>query len=267
MTYVRAYITWVAIIFFTLLGSGMQIGEKVISTYSILIAHSLIDSRPALDATMGKCKLTKYLWIHCFLSGDRTAHWLLFHQAYEHPANTSTKHHIMSISLPPASDHPMFYVAIYAIVGLVALLGETLASAVLVLGAYRASRILFQRLLYSVTHATMRWHDTTPTGLDIPPISTSNTFSSFFWLTLLTWFRAYSEPILEGFWNHRHSNCHFFLKYAHCHYDHAPFIYYNSDHSAHFCDSRSTYCVYSKISSKTFININDDPNHFLVYSS
>lgn len=71
---------------------------------------------------------------------------------------------IQNFTLPSAYEHPMFYVAVYAILSISIVVGESLGTATLALGAYRASKILFKRLLYSVTRATMRWHDTTPTG-------------------------------------------------------------------------------------------------------
>lgn len=67
-------------------------------------------------------------------------------------------------ALPSAEEHPLFYVAGYAIIGLLAIVLELFASIILVLGTYRASRILFGQLLRSVVGAQMRWHDTNPTG-------------------------------------------------------------------------------------------------------
>jgi ABC-type multidrug transport system fused ATPase/permease subunit len=73
-----------------------------------------------------------------------------------------------AITLPSAQEHPMFYVGVYAIIGFLAVIGTLLASATLIFGGYRASKILFKRLLTGVTRATMRWHDTTPTGKILP---------------------------------------------------------------------------------------------------
>jgi hypothetical protein len=67
-------------------------------------------------------------------------------------------------AFPSADEHPLFYVAGYALIGFVAIVLELFASAVLILGTYRASRILFGQLLRSVVGAQMRWHDTNPTG-------------------------------------------------------------------------------------------------------
>lgn len=66
--------------------------------------------------------------------------------------------------LPPVQEHPMFYVAVYAGIGLISLIISVTATATQYLGALRASRILFKQLLTQVVRATMRWHDVTPTG-------------------------------------------------------------------------------------------------------
>lgn len=113
-----------------------------------------------------------------------------------------------AFTLPSAYERPMFYVAVYALLGLFIVLGESLGTAALELGAYRASRILFQRLLYGVTRATMRWHDATPTGaicFFLPllqlwtfviftprrPLSLTNAYSAL----IVTWFCKDFETI------------------------------------------------------------------------
>jgi ABC-type multidrug transport system fused ATPase/permease subunit len=69
-----------------------------------------------------------------------------------------------AFGLPDANSHPMFYVGVYAAIGLSAVVITLLSSIVQYLGALRASRILFKQLLENVVFATMRWHDTTPQG-------------------------------------------------------------------------------------------------------
>ena len=66
--------------------------------------------------------------------------------------------------LPSAKEHPLFYVAVYACIAASYVLVNILSVAVTYIGGIRASRILFKDLLYSVIHATMRWHDVTPAG-------------------------------------------------------------------------------------------------------
>lgn len=58
----------------------------------------------------------------------------------------------------------MFYVAVFACIGLGVVVINIAAQIVLAVGSYRASRRLFKDLLETVMKATMRWFDTTPTG-------------------------------------------------------------------------------------------------------
>jgi ABC-type multidrug transport system fused ATPase/permease subunit len=69
-----------------------------------------------------------------------------------------------SVQLPDANDHPMFYVGIFAAIGLGSAFIAILSSYVQLTGALKASRRLFQQLLVGVVRATMRWHDVTPQG-------------------------------------------------------------------------------------------------------
>ncbi|KAG8933322.1 hypothetical protein FRC02_012140 [Tulasnella sp. 418] len=66
--------------------------------------------------------------------------------------------------LPSANQHPMFYIAVYAAIGVGAALLSTLNSVVQFFGAFRASKILFKQLLHAVVGSPMRFFDTTPTG-------------------------------------------------------------------------------------------------------
>ncbi|KAF9490898.1 multidrug resistance-associated ABC transporter [Pleurotus eryngii] len=67
-------------------------------------------------------------------------------------------------ALPSASEHPMFYVGIYAAIGIANALASVLSVIAQYTGALRASRILFKKLLETVVRATFRFHDTTPQG-------------------------------------------------------------------------------------------------------
>ncbi|KAG8908992.1 hypothetical protein FRB99_000095 [Tulasnella sp. 403] len=66
--------------------------------------------------------------------------------------------------LPSAEARPMFYVGIYAAIGVIAALVSVSNSIVQYIGSYRASKILFNRLLRVVIGSPMRFFDTTPTG-------------------------------------------------------------------------------------------------------
>jgi ABC-type multidrug transport system fused ATPase/permease subunit len=92
-------------------------------------------------------------------SGTTLAHTV--HGFHNHAYGTSAT----AIDLPRAQEHPLFYVGIYAAIGLSSGFVAILSTATQYTGALRASRKLFKQLLVSVVRATMRWHDTTPTGL------------------------------------------------------------------------------------------------------
>jgi hypothetical protein len=69
------------------------------------------------------------------------------------------------LDLPSANDHPLFYVSVYAAIGIGTCLIGILGVIAQMIGSLRASKLLFSQLLNTVVRATMRWHDTTPTGL------------------------------------------------------------------------------------------------------
>lgn len=59
-------------------------------------------------------------------------------------------------SLPSANTHPMFYISIYSAIVLGAVLISVLTAATQFIGSYRASKILFNRLLRTVVAAPFR---------------------------------------------------------------------------------------------------------------
>ncbi|KAF7331551.1 ATP-dependent bile acid permease [Mycena kentingensis (nom. inval.)] len=66
--------------------------------------------------------------------------------------------------LPDATQHPLFYIGVYTVIAVSGLLLSITGTYVQLTGALRASRVLFQKLLFSVVRATFRFHDTTPQG-------------------------------------------------------------------------------------------------------
>ena len=66
--------------------------------------------------------------------------------------------------LPSANEQPLFYVAVYSLIGVLSVVISISAAATQYTGALIASRRLFNRLLLSVTQTTCRWLDVTPTG-------------------------------------------------------------------------------------------------------
>lgn len=71
---------------------------------------------------------------------------------------------VNSATLPSPHLHPLFYVAIYSAIGFGGVIITTIGTIVQYEGAVKASRTLFSQLLNGLVHATMRWHDITPTG-------------------------------------------------------------------------------------------------------
>ncbi|KAJ7212815.1 multidrug resistance-associated ABC transporter [Mycena haematopus] len=71
---------------------------------------------------------------------------------------------LFNIKWPSAIEHPLFYVGIYAAIGLTTAFVSLCSVAAQYTGALRASRLLFKQLLVSVVRATFRFHDTTPLG-------------------------------------------------------------------------------------------------------
>ena len=89
---------------------------------------------------------------------------------------------LFGYELPDANEHPLFYIGIYATIGLVSALASVLSVTAQYTGSLRASRILFKsvcfdlyssltyfsisprKLLVTVVRATFRFHDTTPQG-------------------------------------------------------------------------------------------------------
>ncbi|KAF9025817.1 multidrug resistance-associated ABC transporter [Hymenopellis radicata] len=67
-------------------------------------------------------------------------------------------------ALPDAREHPLFYVGVYAAIGIGSAMVGVASSAAQYTGALRASRTLFKQLLGTVVRATFRFHDTTPQG-------------------------------------------------------------------------------------------------------
>ncbi|KAF9526193.1 multidrug resistance-associated ABC transporter [Crepidotus variabilis] len=81
--------------------------------------------------------------------------------AYQTPMSTTS---FFGFDLPKAYEHPLFYVSIYAAIGLANALTSVFSVTAQYTGALRASRILFKQLLVTVVRATFRFHDTTPQG-------------------------------------------------------------------------------------------------------
>ena len=65
------------------------------------------------------------------------------------------------------SPDPLPYILIYAAIGLAGVVITTINTVVQYHSAICASKLLFTCLLDTLVHATMLWHDVTPTGNDL----------------------------------------------------------------------------------------------------
>jgi len=91
-----------------------------------------------------------------------------------HHLNSAAHHHALvhanmsfvtqDFKLPPADKHPVFYVGVFAAIGIGGGLVLLLTLIVQYAAALKASKRMFRQLLDTVVHATMRWFDTTPQG-------------------------------------------------------------------------------------------------------
>ena len=105
----------------------------------------------------------------------------LLHFQHQHGYHAyGAKFNVFGGGWPSATEHPLFYVAIYASIGIASALTNILSVTAQYTGALRASRILFKyvdfvyyqllpsnifrQLLVTVVRATFRFHDTTPQG-------------------------------------------------------------------------------------------------------
>ena len=131
-------------------------------------------------------------------------HYQLSHSYQSVPSIRS----LFNIDWPSASQHPLFYVGIYAAIGLLHALCTILSAAAQYTGALRASRVLFKwvpylvvwqpiinlhsvrQLLVTVVRATFRFHDTTPQGKWYTDCIRNSSHD-------LKW-RAHDQPVWKG---------------------------------------------------------------------
>ncbi|KAI0050163.1 multidrug resistance-associated ABC transporter [Auriscalpium vulgare] len=150
-TYMKAssYWTWVIMELIIILEQVLSVSEKVwMKTWGEAYGsqvHSHAYSYSASSAVGQKVMLDSLLVSHNLAPGVHNQDF------------TAT-------SLPRAQDHPLFYIGIYAALTFGLALFNVLTAVMQFIGGFRASKVLFTRLLDSVVRSTMRWHDTTPQG-------------------------------------------------------------------------------------------------------
>ncbi|KAI0634381.1 hypothetical protein C8Q77DRAFT_1056057 [Trametes polyzona] len=149
-TYLKAasYWTWVALLTLIFLTQMLGLGEKL---WIKVWGEAYGDAADALHLPTGEGQGRNYDSLPAFSQQAPL-------QMSDVGSNAARVH------LPPAQDHPFFYVGVYAAITMSAGLVNVLGMATQFSGALRASRVLFSRLLQAVVRATMRWHDVTPQG-------------------------------------------------------------------------------------------------------
>ncbi|PVF92969.1 hypothetical protein CPB86DRAFT_743436 [Serendipita vermifera] len=163
-TYLKAtmYITWVLLFIVLALSQlggvteklWMQIWGEAGSATELMPMHTA----PVLPHDS---HLREYLHPQLYQDMDHTygfntSKWPVMINLLTHPLPTDR--------FPSADEHPMFYVGVFACIGLGIVAINLIGQVIMMIGAYQASKSLFTRLLHSVMGATMRWFDTTPTG-------------------------------------------------------------------------------------------------------
>ncbi|KAF8626899.1 hypothetical protein AX15_004637 [Amanita polypyramis BW_CC] len=154
-SYLKAssYYIWIFLAFLVIVNQFLGVGEKIwIKIWG---------------EAYGRVAIRSWLYLKSFmtlehetpLDGHVTHHYQTNHDPllYKVPGKSE-------IGWPDALQRPMFYIGIYAAIGLGGALVNVLSVSAQYTGALRASRALFKQLLVTVVRATFRFHDTTPQG-------------------------------------------------------------------------------------------------------
>ncbi|KAL0951671.1 hypothetical protein HGRIS_008350 [Hohenbuehelia grisea] len=151
-SYLKAssYWIWVCMLLLLVLSQFLSVGEKV----WIKVWGEAYESLPL-----------HYLPFRYFSSAD---HELLSDGYVPLHGHFQSSHRVdvwrITREWPRALEYPLYYIGVYAAIGLASGLTTVLAVVVQYTGALRASRIIFEQLLGTVVRATFRFHDTTPQG-------------------------------------------------------------------------------------------------------
>ncbi|KAJ7579704.1 hypothetical protein C8J56DRAFT_281572 [Mycena floridula] len=151
-TYLKAssYYVWAFLLFIIILSQLIGLSEKIwIMIWGDAYKEGAISST----------------WFYTpFASGKLEGQIPQFHSTSHVYSTVFDKAGILGINWPNANEHPLFYVAVFAFIGLLKVVASISNTAVEYTGALRASRTLFRQLLVTVVRATFRFHDTTPQG-------------------------------------------------------------------------------------------------------
>ncbi|KAJ7727894.1 hypothetical protein B0H16DRAFT_1677216 [Mycena metata] len=152
-SYLKAssYTVWCFLAFVVFLQQFLSVGEKLwIKTWGEAYrdGHNVSGLYASYRSFMGEHEI------------PMDGHLSRFSTFELHPSTTG----FLNINWPSATERPLFYVGIYAAIGLTSAFVGVSSAAAQMTGALRASRSLFKALLVSVVRATFRFHDTTPQG-------------------------------------------------------------------------------------------------------
>ncbi|KAK1225752.1 hypothetical protein PQX77_011295 [Marasmius sp. AFHP31] len=157
-----SYYVWAILFVFVVMNQFLGVGEKVwMKQWGAAYTHDG-DSESAYRSFSPF--RTTGLSDHEYLAESYMTsqhHQLSIHSQ---PLYTVKKTGLFGIDWPDAHKQPLFYVGIYAAIGLTNVLVNVLSAAAQFTGALRASRTLFRQLLERIVRATFRFHDTTPQG-------------------------------------------------------------------------------------------------------
>ncbi|KAF8581299.1 multidrug resistance-associated ABC transporter [Ramaria rubella] len=79
-------------------------------------------------------------------------------------SNATVNTDMTTNAFPDAYVHPLFYVGVYCAIGIVAAIVSVITEWILFTGGLRSGLVLFERLIISLSDATFRFFDITPTG-------------------------------------------------------------------------------------------------------
>ncbi|KIJ28632.1 hypothetical protein M422DRAFT_784503 [Sphaerobolus stellatus SS14] len=151
-TYMKAtsYITWITLIIGVILSQLLTVSQKV----WMGVWGEAYNNTASLLHYLPSVSLAEH-------AGDTLSQTPLYLGSIVQEARIPND---MTLGLPSATEHPLFYVGIFAAISFGSALLSTTSIVIQYTGGLRASRVLFKQLLVSVVRATMRWHDSTPTG-------------------------------------------------------------------------------------------------------